>query len=413
MHVHSFLPVLGLLFAPLIAAAPSNTKRDLQVSNTLPAKWSYVGCYTDSTAARGLQADGYAADDMTEGKCIGFCDQAGYSFAGVEYGRECRCDDYIRSPSNQTAEFECNFPCAGASAEPCGGSNRMNIFTNGVAAPVENPGMNGYHSLGCYTDSQTARALSTYLPVSDGIVFVRGCTELCQQHNFTYCGVEYGKECYGGSAILNSASKADPTSCDMPCTGNRTEKCGGLNKINLYQVDSVSTCAGTSGKSGLLKNGGFESGLSPWVTKNNLGSTISSVVNSVSYAGCSAFQMQTTPSTSTSQFQFSQSLSAPLVSGKQYTLTFYQGRRSASPSDSDQSGTPVIAVATQSQRILQGSACSGSQCGLKGANGSVYQKVQVTFTATSGQSTINFVVTYVNPGTPAPVLFDGISLVAA
>lgn len=444
MHVHSFVPFLGLAFIPFIAAAPQNVKRDLQVSNTLPAKWSYVGCYTDSTSARGLQLDGYAADDMTEGKCIGYCDQGGYSYAGVEYGRECRCDNYIHSPSNQTAESECNFPCAGASDEPCGGSNRMNVFTNGVAPPMENPGVNGYHSLGCYTDSQTARTLSTYLPVSDGIVFVRGCTEMCQQRGFSYCGVEYGKECYGGSAILNGGQQADPASCDMRCTGNSTEKCGGSNRINLYQVDGTattssssltttssttsslttnsasssstssptSTCAGLSGNSGLLQNGGFENGISPWVTKNNLGSTSSSVVNGVSYAGCYAFQMQTSPSSSTSQFQFSQSLSSPLVSGQKYTLTFYQGRRSASASDGD-SSDPVIAVSTQSQRLLQGYACSASQCGIQGANGSVYQKVQVTFTASSGQSTISWVITYTNPGTPAPVLFDEISLATA
>lgn len=412
MRVHSFLPYLGLTFVPFITAAPQNAKRDLQVSNTLPAKWSYVGCYTDSVSARGLQLDGYAADDMTEGKCIGYCDQGGYSYAGVEYGRECRCDNYVHSPSNQTAESECNFPCAGANGEPCGGSNRMNVFTNGVGPPVENPGVNGYHSLGCYTDSQTARTLGTYLPVSDGIVFVRGCTEMCQQQGFAYCGVEYGKECYGGSAILNGAQKADPATCDMRCTGNSTEKCGGSNRINLYQVDGQPSCP-PSGNSGLLQNGGFENGLSPWVMKNNLGSTSSSVVNGVAYGGCNAFQMQISASSSTSQFQFGQSLSQPLVSGQRYTLTFYQGRRSASTSDGDSNNNPVIAVSTQSQRILQGYACSGSQCSLQGANGSVYQKVQVTFTASSGQSTINWVITYTNPGTPAPVLFDEISLVAA
>lgn len=243
MYVHSFVPLAGLsLFLTSALAAPQTpsyfTKRDLQVSNTLPSAWSSLGCYTDSVSARGLDGDGYAADDMTEGKCIGYCDQKGYSFAAVEYGRECRCDNYIRSPSTSTDESECNFPCAGASAEPCGGSNRMNVFTNGVAAPVENPGVDGFHSLGCYSDSQTARTLSTYLPVSDGIVFVRGCVEMCQSNGFSFCGVEYGQECYGGNGILNGAQPIDTASCDMPCTGNRTETCGGSNAINLYTIDS-------------------------------------------------------------------------------------------------------------------------------------------------------------------------------
>lgn len=413
MRVHSLLPILGLTLISTVAAAPHLAERDVQVSDTLPAKWSSLGCYSDSTSARGLQADGYASDDMTEAKCIEYCDQRSYSYAGVEYGRECRCDNYINSPSAKIDDSNCNFPCAGASGEACGGSNAQNIFTNGNAAPVENPGIDGFHSLGCYTDSQSARTLSTYLPTSDGIVFVRGCIELCQSKGFTFCGVEYGKECYGGYGILNGAQKADPASCNMPCNGNRTEKCGGSNRINLYQADGQPACGGPSGNSGVIQNGGFENGLSPWTVKNNLGSTTSSIVSGVSYAGCSALQMQTNPSSYTSQWQFGQTLSSPLVPGNKYTLTFYQGRRSAVASDGD-SSNPVIAVASGSQRLLQGYACSGSGCSLSGAGGSVYQKVQVAFTASgSQQNSIAWTVTYQTQGTYAPVLFDEISIVAA
>lgn len=413
MRVHSLLPILGLTLISAVAAAPHFAKRDsVTVSNTLPEKWSSLGCYSDSTSARGLQADAYASDDMTEGKCIGYCDRKGFNYAAVEYGRECRCDNYIRSPSAKIDDSNCNFSCAGASGEACGGSNAQNVFTNGVAAPVENPGVDGFHSLGCYTDSQTARTLSTYLPTSDGIVFVQGCIDLCKSKGFTYCGVE-GKECYGGYGILNNAQKADPASCDIPCNGNRTEKCGGSSRINLYTVDDTPACAGPSGNSGVITNGGFENGLSPWTTKNNLGSTTSSIINGLSYAGCSAFQMQTNPSSYTSQFQFSQTLASPLVQGNKYTLTFYQGRRSASASDGD-SSNPVIAVSSGSQRFLQGSACSGSGCSLSGAGGSVYQKVSVTFTAGgSQQNSVGWIVTYQTQGTYAPILFDEISIVAA
>lgn len=413
MHVHSLLPIFGLTLIHIAAAAPQLAERDLQISSTLPENWSSLGCYTDSTSARGLQLDSYASDDMTEGKCIGYCDSKGCLYAGVEYGRECRCDNYIHLPSTETNASECNFHCAGASGEQCGGSNRMNIFTNGGAAPVENPGVDGFHSLGCYTDKQTARTLSTYLPISDGVVFVRNCIELCQSRGFPFCGIEYGCECYGGYGILNNAQPADSASCDMPCTGNKTEKCGGSSRINLYQTDAQPACAGPSGDSGLLTNGGFESGLSPWIPKNNLGSTTSSVVNDVSHAGCSTFQMVTNPSSYTSQFQFGQTLLNPLVQGNKYTLTFYQGRRSINAADGD-TVNPVIAVSTGSQRLLQGNACSGSDCSLSGANGAVYQKISITFTAGGSQQTaLNWLVTYQNPGSYAPVLFDEISLVSA
>lgn len=219
----------------LTSAAPqSPARRDLQVSSGIPSSWSYSGCFTDKVSSRTLPLASYADDAMTESKCIGFCDQKGYSFAGVEYGRECWCGYEIGSGSSQVAESDCSFPCAGGSSEPCGAGDRLNIFTNGQAPAVENPGVNGYTSLGCYTDSQTARTLSTYEPTSDGIVFVRSCTQICANNGFSYAGVEYGQECYCGNEILNGASSAPASDCNMPCSGNRTETCGGSARINLY-----------------------------------------------------------------------------------------------------------------------------------------------------------------------------------
>lgn len=236
MHAHAFLPMLGMTLVSLTSAAPpqSLARRDLQVSNTLPQAWSYSGCFTDRVSSRTLPLAYTAADDMTEGKCIGFCDQRGYSYAGVEYGRECFCGYEISSQSSQVAESDCSFPCAGASGEPCGAGDRLNIFTNGVAPAVENPGVNGFTSLGCYTDNVSARTLSTFEPSSDGIVFVRGCTQTCASLGFTYAGLEYGQECFCGNEILNGASQTPASDCNMPCNGNKTETCGGSNRINLY-----------------------------------------------------------------------------------------------------------------------------------------------------------------------------------
>ena len=106
MHVHSLLPILGLTLVSVSgvhASAHPNYKRDLTVSNTLPEKWSYKGCYTDTRADRTLNLDGYSADDMTEGKCIGYCDQKGYSWAGVEYSRECYCGYQPSASATKTA----------------------------------------------------------------------------------------------------------------------------------------------------------------------------------------------------------------------------------------------------------------------------------------------------------------------
>ena len=42
-----------------------------------------------------------------------------------------------------------------------------------------------------------------------------------------------------GNAFVASAAAAAPGDCYMGRTGNATEQCGGPNKLNLFQNDSV------------------------------------------------------------------------------------------------------------------------------------------------------------------------------
>lgn len=278
MHVQSFLPILGLTLVTSTYAHSlkhSHFRRDLQVSNGLPEKWTYSGCYTDSTSARGLNSYSTATDDMTEVKCIEICDQKGYSYAGVEYSRECYCGYAIQSTSVKATESSCNTACAGDSSAPCGGPDRLSIFTNGSPAPVENPGVDDYTSLSCYTDSQTARTLSEFEPTSDNIVFVRSCVDTCLQKGFLYAGVEYGEECYCGNTIQNSNTPTSPSACNMPCTGNKTELCGGSNAINLYKANSGSGASSSTGPTN-----------SPTSTSNTVSTTSTMTSSSVTPSCC-------------------------------------------------------------------------------------------------------------------------------
>lgn len=232
------MPILGLTLVSLVSARAglqhSHPKRDLSVSGSFSG-WSYAGCYTDTPASRGLSLAGYNDDAMTEAKCIQYCDQKGYSHAATEYSRECYCGYDIQSPSTLAADSDCNYACGGDANQACGGSGYMTVFTNGQSAPAENPGPDGWQSLGCYTDSVSSRTLSNFYPPSDGITFVYSCTTICSQNGFKYAGVEYGRECYCGNDILAPGAPAS-SGCDMACTGNSHELCGGANRMNLYQA---------------------------------------------------------------------------------------------------------------------------------------------------------------------------------
>lgn len=65
---------------------------------------------------------------MTIAPCQGTCQNAGYMFAGVEFGDECWCDNVIRGIGAPTSSSDCNMPCSGNASETCGGSNRINIY---------------------------------------------------------------------------------------------------------------------------------------------------------------------------------------------------------------------------------------------------------------------------------------------
>lgn len=74
-----------------------------------------------------LRGASIASDNMTTETCTSFCKSQGFTIAGLEYGRECYCDNTYFSTPLQSGQ--CNMNCAGNAKENCGGPNALNIFT--------------------------------------------------------------------------------------------------------------------------------------------------------------------------------------------------------------------------------------------------------------------------------------------
>lgn len=69
---------------------------------------------------------------MTIENCLSTCQSNGYWYAGVEYGSQCWCDDFIQpySYSGLCIDLsQCNMKCNGNAGEWCGGSNALNIYS--------------------------------------------------------------------------------------------------------------------------------------------------------------------------------------------------------------------------------------------------------------------------------------------
>ncbi|KAK1976643.1 WSC domain-containing protein [Colletotrichum cereale] len=216
------------------------------ICDTLPNPWTYMGCFTDTTSLRVLSGDSHHGDDMSQEKCIAYCDGKGYSVAGVEWGRECYCGYLLDTAADKALETECSKPCAGNSDEVCGEGGRLNVFTNGDAAPAIVAASGDFVSMGCYSDQASARTLTTSISLP-GNVRVSDCTTACAAQGFLYAGLEFGRECFCGTGIQNGGAPIPAKSCNMACTADKTQYCGGAAAINIYK----STVPQTGGPSAI------------------------------------------------------------------------------------------------------------------------------------------------------------------
>jgi hypothetical protein len=73
------------------------------------------------------------AEDMTIKACLERCWE--YSYAGVEYGRECWCGDTLdlqgnagATPGKNVTDKECTFRCPGDNDVFCGDRMKMNLY---------------------------------------------------------------------------------------------------------------------------------------------------------------------------------------------------------------------------------------------------------------------------------------------
>ena len=61
-------------------------------------------------------------------RCVEFCTNTGYNFAGIQYGSQCLCSN--AGPSGTGEEEKCHFKCAGdPTKRMCGGLGYINIFS--------------------------------------------------------------------------------------------------------------------------------------------------------------------------------------------------------------------------------------------------------------------------------------------
>ncbi|KAH8807678.1 hypothetical protein F5884DRAFT_673669, partial [Xylogone sp. PMI_703] len=95
--------------------------------------------------------------------------------------------------------------------------------------PSDLPG--NWTSKGCYTD--VGRTL-TGSEQDATTTTIESCISYCEKLGYIYAGTEYSSQCFCGSSIATGAAPAPATDCNMACSGNATEACGGPSRLNLF-----------------------------------------------------------------------------------------------------------------------------------------------------------------------------------
>ncbi|KAK2590697.1 hypothetical protein QQS21_011621 [Conoideocrella luteorostrata] len=236
-------PFLSIIFALLFTSSNASfvEKRDLvpPTDIELGNGWTYQGCYVD--VDRTINAANTADAQMTNQKCTQFCFAKGFPYAGTEYANECFCGRQLATGGVKTPATDCAMACGGNATQPCGGPNRLSLWkTDQVTGPSVNPGVNGWASIGCYSEGTTGRALTQGVGTVPGAeMTVAKCTAACRAADAgnILAGVEYGGECYCGKKFSNGAKQAPDSQCNMVCNGNSTEYCGGSGTLNVYDYN--------------------------------------------------------------------------------------------------------------------------------------------------------------------------------
>ncbi|GAB7334631.1 hypothetical protein MBLNU13_g06594t1 [Cladosporium sp. NU13] len=90
-----------------------------------------------------------------------------------------------------------------------------------------------WQSQGCWSDNVNNRTLSLMADAGDHVSNDK-CQALCSQLGYRLAGTEYAGECYCGDRLNGLAEQISAEHCNMACTGDASQVCGGPDAVSLY-----------------------------------------------------------------------------------------------------------------------------------------------------------------------------------
>lgn len=105
------------------------------ISNIFVAatEFQYVGCYTDHLDNRLFTEVTYMDGTLSSTNCVSYCKRNQYVYAGLEWGRDCRCGNSLKDRKTypKLSEGRCSMSCPGNPTEKCGEFSVMSVYKTG------------------------------------------------------------------------------------------------------------------------------------------------------------------------------------------------------------------------------------------------------------------------------------------
>ncbi|CAH1232039.1 WSCD2 [Branchiostoma lanceolatum] len=225
---------------------------------------TFLGCYEDSVipSLRTLQEE-FLSDyrRMTVEKCLNHCRKRYFPFVGLEFGGECYCGKQLhRGPASVS---DCNVTCPGHENSTCGGVNRLTVYHIHPRSMGRPPKDRQRVELGIlrpdprsrerYLDAETEEAYrgcyptppgpeleqAASMPVRDHLLTPRRCRLSCQQQVYTLALAMNATvcQCLNASATCRLVSASSDGYCNISCSGNERQKCGGPSHMSVYRTE--------------------------------------------------------------------------------------------------------------------------------------------------------------------------------
>eukprot|EP01064_Diplonema_japonicum_P039206 TRINITY_DN977_c0_g5_i1.p1 TRINITY_DN977_c0_g5~~TRINITY_DN977_c0_g5_i1.p1 ORF type:complete len:2288 (+),score=451.00 TRINITY_DN977_c0_g5_i1:87-6950(+) len=195
-----------------------NSVNALLTAPTYPS-YNYQGCFRDSLPHK-INAFNYiSVNGNDRDECFRACNHNGYTYAALQFGRECYCGDDL-STSSRTVSAECNQQCPGDNSQTCGSSGRNEVYSTAAT-----PTAPTYYQVGCFKDDGNDRKMGNYIFKNSATTYEE-CALACHHDGREYFAIQAGDECYCGDDI-SAIERTFTQACDTPVAGNPTQKLGG------------------------------------------------------------------------------------------------------------------------------------------------------------------------------------------